>query len=156
MSKRPASLEDAERQAQRIGQSVGKQMPLGWGFFLCLAQIGEAGSMTYVSSLHRSAMPKFCRELATRLETGEGSLDVKGNEDPDMDRALNIITLLGSVLSGGTFQLGVTTDPKLIAAYGGKKEFMKMVKQTERALQYALRSGGELVRRLNPEMIDGE
>lgn len=112
--------------------------------------------MTYVSSCHRSSIPQFCRELAFKLEDKRDSLDVDPNYDPDMDKALELLSLFGTVLSGGMFQLNAVGDEKFIEACGGRKEFLKLVNEMQQALRSALKQAGELVRRLKPELLDDD
>jgi len=151
--KKHAKLEEAERQAARIGKLVGDQMPPGWGFLLLLTEYGGEGAMTYVANCHRSSIPQLCRELAFKLEDNRDSLDVDSNYDPHMDRALELLDVLGTVLSGGMFQLHAVGDPGFVQACGGEAEFRKLAATSQEVLSHALKQAHQLIKRLKPELL---
>lgn len=48
-----ADLFEAEESARSLARLLKERLPAGWGFFLCLASLGEDGFMTYSSSVER-------------------------------------------------------------------------------------------------------
>lgn len=156
---RAASLEVAEREAQRIGRMVSTRTPPGWGFLLCLTEYGGNGNMTYVSSAHRSSIPAFCRELADRLESGEGSLDVKSHDDPDFDKALELLEVVFGVLTCPGVQVNVDADLLSDGPGGGEaaaKLAFEMTRDFKAALDKAAAGAQELLKRFRPEKSDGQ
>ena len=155
---RRVTLEEVEKEAQRIGQGIGKMMPPGWGFLLCLTEFGEDGDMTYVSSCHRSTIPSFCRELAEKLELGTGSLNIKSHDDPDFGLALDLLEVVFDVLTCPGVQVNVDAD--LIAdGPGGEKEAAElafaMTRDFKVALDRAAVGAQDLLKGFKPEEDDG-
>lgn len=51
-----------------IGRALKDTLPPEIAFFLCLANFGEGGTMTYASSIERENAIKLLREMADKLE----------------------------------------------------------------------------------------
>lgn len=153
--RRPATLEEAEREAQRIGRMVGTRTPSGWGFLLCLTQYGERGLMTYVSSCERETIPQFCRELARRLETGDGSLDVPAPENPEPDDALSLLNQIVNVLLSPMTDCRVDVKES-IKEHVDDEDVGLVVEKMQIDLDHALVAAREMVVKYRPEWIERE
>ncbi len=152
---RPATLEEAEREAQRIAQVVGKMTPRGWGFLLCVAEFNKAtdGNMTYVSSCDRSAIPQFCRELAGRIETGEGSLDVLPHDDEDLGQALQLLHKITEVVCSPHTRCTVQIKPG-IEKFVDESDIEDVVAGMQHNLDTALAAAQGMVSRLAPGLLE--
>lgn len=155
---RAASLEVAEREAQRIARMVGTRTPPGWGFLLCLTEFGEegvGGRMTYVSSCERETIPQFCRELARRLETGEGSLDVPALENPAPDDALSLLARIVNVLLSPMTNCRVDVQES-IREHVDEEDIGPVVEKMQEDLDFALVAAREMIARYRPEWMEQE
>lgn len=153
---RPATLEEAEREAQRIAQVVGKMTPRGWGFLLCVAEFSKTdGNMTYVSSCDRSAIPRFCRELADRLETGEGSLDVLPHDDETLGQALTLLHKITEVVCSPYTRCSVQVKPG-IEEFIDRSDIDDVVAGMQHTLDTSLTAAQGMVRLYAPELLGKE
>ena len=152
---RPATLEEAKRAAKELGRDLGARMPPSWGFLLCLTQMGERGLMTYVSSCHRSTIPEFCRELADRLESGEGTVDVKAQDDLLFDKALTLLCRINDVLLSPFTQCRVDVS-EAIKEHIEDEELHPTVEKMQEALDTALLEAREMLMRYKPELFDDQ
>lgn len=118
--------------------------------------------MTYASSRHRSTIPEFCRELADRLESGEGTLDVKEQDDPDFDKALELLAIVFKVLTCPGVQVNVDAELLDRGAVGGvvpsdleasEKLAFEMTREFKLALDGAALEAEELIRRFKPDLL---
>ena len=66
MKKKPRTLEEAEKSAQRIARMIDPMLPEGWGFCLLLMNYNmrpDVGRLNYISNVDRKAVPDMLREL---------------------------------------------------------------------------------------------
>ena len=70
----PRSLEEAEQGAQYAARKVAECCPQGWRFLLLMASEGEAGNMTYASSVNRDDAKKILEELLDNWNSDKNGL----------------------------------------------------------------------------------
>lgn len=66
------SVMDEQRLAEAILRDIGdilkRAMPPGWGFALLMFELGDGGTMNYLSNADRADMCAALRELLGKLE----------------------------------------------------------------------------------------
>lgn len=110
MTKRHAApLEIAERRVREFGEEIAERAPRGWGYVLCLTEIGDGGGLAYASNCSQASAVDVSRELAKRIESGdESALSIKPDDGTvalALDEALETLALIGRTLTSGSVKV---------------------------------------------------
>lgn len=167
--RRPATLEEAERQGQYAARAMKKIMPRGWGFLLVMAQFGPDGDLTYVSDINREDAVAMLLELfgkwEVEAETGKDHPDRKLSEretiSPAISEVVEVLALLASLISSPGITVGINelalelagVDPR----FPNSPEAKRIAEKTEEGLRDVLKAANRVVSKWAPGILeDGE